>query len=194
MTKPKTARPSKKRDQIFRTAERLFSRYGSKRVTVEEICKEAGAAKMTFYKYFRNKRELVRAIRDQWVEQGFAKFDEIKALDIPFVEKVNLMTRWKAEFFSRMSSEFIQEMASIDEVLVEAKRRFLENLMEAQEQGEVRADLSPELIWLVVEKLSELTKDGSWQPLFSDFSEYQRQMRTLLFFGMLTRPDSGSTP
>ena len=39
-------------------------------MTVEEVCREAAVSKMTFYKYFQNKVELVRTIRDNWVEEG----------------------------------------------------------------------------------------------------------------------------
>ena len=184
----KSGRSSKKRDQILDTAQHLFSEHGARRVTVQEICREAGASKMTFYKYFDNKQALVRAIRDRLVNQGFAKFDEIKAKDIPFLEKVDLMTRWKTEFFSSVSVEFIRDLASTDRVLDEVKRRFLANLDDARQSGELRSDLSPEVIWLVVEKLGELVRDGSWESVGLEYTEYQWQVRTLLFYGMLARP------
>ncbi len=180
---------SKKREQIVSTAETLFSRFGAKRVTVEEICREASVSKMTFYKYFPNKIELVRNIRDRWVKEGFAKFDEINALDIPFPEKINLMTRWKVEFFPRVNAEFIRELVSMDDVVEEVKRRFLRNIADAQEKGEIRSDIHPELLWIVTEKLYDLIKEGSWKRVFSDFSEFQVQIRTLIFFGRLTREE-----
>jgi AcrR family transcriptional regulator len=45
----------KKRIQITETAIRLFSQFGTKRVTIEEICRTAGVSKVTFYKHFKNK-------------------------------------------------------------------------------------------------------------------------------------------
>ena len=74
----------KKQQQLIDTARELFCRHGVRRVTVEEICHRAQVSKMTFYKHFSNKLALVRYIRDLYVEEGFRKFDEIKALDIPF--------------------------------------------------------------------------------------------------------------
>ena len=144
---------------------------------------------MTFYKYFPNKIELVRKIRDQWVEEGFAKFDEINALDLPFPEKINLMTRWKVEFSSRISAEFIRELVAMDDVIEEVKRRYLENITNAQKKGEIRSDIDPELLWIVTEKLYELIKEGSWKNVFSDFSQFQIQIRTLIFYGLLTRKE-----
>ena len=187
MKKPKGTRQSRKREQIIRTAESLFSRFGAKRVTVEEICREADVSKMTFYKYFPNKVELVRRIRDNWIEEGFAKFDEIDAMDIPFPEKINLLTRWKVEFFSRINAEFIREPIAMDEVVEHARNRCLNNITKAQKKGEIRSDIKPELLWMVTEKLFELTKEGKWKSVFSDYTEYQEQLRNLIFFGLLTR-------
>lgn len=190
MKKPKQIRHTNKKEQILLTAERLFSRFGSKRVTVEEICRESVVSKMTFYKYFANKVALVRCIRDAYVAEGFEKFDEIKALDISFPEKIDLMTRWKVEFGTRINAAFIRELVSIDDVIDGVKERFLGNITDAQEKGDVRADIDPELLWLVTEKLYELVRDGSWQRVFSDYSRYQYQVRTLLFYGLLSRPET----
>jgi AcrR family transcriptional regulator len=189
MEKRKRNRRSKKREQIIRTAESLFSRFGAKRVTVEEVCREAGVSKMTFYKYFPNKIELVRSIRDEWVEEGFSKFDEINAMDLPFSEKINLMTRWKVEFASRVNAEFIRELVSTDDVIEQVKRRYLNNITDAQKKGKIRSDIDPEFLWLVVEKLGELVKEESWKSMFSELSQYQRQLRTLLWYGLLTRKE-----
>ncbi len=180
---------SKKQPQIIKTATDLFSRFGTKRVTVEEICQPAGVSKVTFYKYFTNKVDLIRHIRDELIEIGFARFDEISAMNISFPEKIELMTQWRIEFFSHMKDEFIHELLTLEDVVEEAKRRYLKNITEAQEKGEIRSDLSPELIWLVTERLNGIVRDESWKTIFSDYGEFQKQMRTLFFFGLLVRSD-----
>ena len=185
-------RATNKRDRIVETATDLFSRFGSKRVTVEEICRTAGASKVTFYKHFRNKADLIRQIRDELTAVGFAKFDEISAMALPYPEKIDLMTRWRIEFFSQMTDEFVRELYGLDEVVAEAKRRYLKNIADAQEKGEIGPDLSPELIWLVTERLNGIMQDGSWKTVFSDYSAFQKQMRTLFFYGLLVRPEEES--
>jgi len=173
---------------------RLFSRHGARRVTIEELCREAGVSKMTFYTYFANKTALVKTIRDTWMEEGFRKYDEINALDLPFSEKIQLMGRWKAEFAARISVDFITELVSIDDVLCEVKSRFLKNIADAREQGEIRSDIDLEFLWLVIEKLGELVTEERWKETFQEFGQYQRQIRTLLFFGLLTRDEGGGGP
>jgi AcrR family transcriptional regulator len=178
-----------KRSAILATAEELFTRFGARRVTVEEICREAGASKMTFYKHFRNKVDLVRQIHDELVARGFAVYDEINARDIPFPEKIELMGRWKQEYMSRLNLSFFKELIDIEHSVEEYKRRYLANIKEAQQSGHVRADIDPEFLWLVVEKVGELFKDGSWQTVCSDPGDAQRQLRTLLWQGLLERKE-----
>lgn len=176
---------SKKCTQLIETAKELFFKHGVQRITVEEICKKSNVSKVTFYKNFSNKDELVRYIRDELIKQGFSKYEEINELDIGFPEKVELITQWRIDFFSNIKSEFIEDILSVEETIEEMKKRYLKNIEAAQIKGEVRNDLSPELIWLVTEKLNELVRDGSWKEVFSDYSEFQKQLRKIYFYGLL---------
>jgi AcrR family transcriptional regulator len=176
-----------KQTQIVDTATELFSRFGARRVSIEELCQRAGVSKVTFYKYFKNKADLIRHIRDEMIEISFSRFDEISRMEIPYPEKIDLMTRWRVEFFSNMNEEFVRELYMQDEVVEEAKRRFLQNTTDAQQKGEVRTDLSPEFIWFITEKLNGIIREGSWKSVFDEYSTFQKQMRTLFFYGLLTR-------
>ena len=48
-----------KRREIFAAAEPLIERFGFKKTTVEEICREAGISKRTYYELFRDKADLL---------------------------------------------------------------------------------------------------------------------------------------
>lgn len=172
---------------LVETAKTLFFKHGVKRVTVEEICEKAHVSKVTFYKFFSNKDAIVRQIRDDLMNTGFSKFDEIGEMDIPYTEKIDLMTRWRVEYFSQMKSEFIEDIISFEETMEEMKKRFIKNILIAQEKGEIRRDLSPGLIWLTAEKLNEIALNGNWKDAVSDFNELHRQLRTLYFHGLLSK-------
>lgn len=49
----------KKRSVINDAAYRLFSNYGYKRVTMDDVAKEAGVTKKTVYDYYKNKNDLL---------------------------------------------------------------------------------------------------------------------------------------
>ena len=183
---------SKKRTQVIETATDLFSRFGTKRVTIEEICKTAEVSKVTFYKSFQNKVDLIRQIREELIDVGFNKFDEISDMDISYPEKIELMTQWRIEFFSQISNEFIQELFALNEIVKKIRHRYLKNIIDAQDKGEIRSDLSPDFIWLVTERFNEIVRDESWKTVFSEYSEFQKQLRTLFFYGLLVRSDSAA--
>jgi AcrR family transcriptional regulator len=178
---------SQKKDAILSTAERLFARFGAGRITVKEICETAQVSKMTFYKYFRNKQAVIAAVRDAWIERTFQAFDDINQKEIPFPQKIDMMTRWKMDFLRNTDQEFIREISRHDEVYEAIKAGYLKNIRTAREKGEIRNDIDPEFYWMVVSKISEIYRDGSWKRVFSDAAEYQRQLRTLLFYGLVKR-------
>ena len=68
---------SRKREQLIQAAEALFVKHGMRRVAVEEICRQAGVSKPTFYKYFENKAALARRIDELWIEEALQRIDEI---------------------------------------------------------------------------------------------------------------------
>lgn len=51
--------PAPKREFLLQTAEAVFSKEGFKGVSVDRILEEAGVAKMTLYKGFKSKNELI---------------------------------------------------------------------------------------------------------------------------------------
>lgn len=172
---------------LIKTAKNLFFKHGVKRVTVEEICEKANVSKVTFYKYFSNKDAIVREIRDELLRVGFSRYDEIVEMDIPYPEKIDLMTEWRVEFFSQMKSEFIEDIISFEETMTEMKKRFMKNILIAQEKGEVRRDLAPGLIWLAAEKMNEIALTDNWKDTVPDFNELHRQLRILYFHGLLSK-------
>lgn len=58
-------RSSAKRDALLDTAEELFSRQGYRAVGIDTVLAQAGVAKMTLYKHFTSKEELIAAVLEQ---------------------------------------------------------------------------------------------------------------------------------
>ena len=88
----KTRRYPKKQQAIIETAETLFQRFGFKRVTVNEICQESGVSKMTFYKYYKNKTDLIKFLLSMWIEDAFAIAKKNKASNLKYVTAI--LARW----------------------------------------------------------------------------------------------------
>ena len=182
---------SKKYRHIVETAEELFFKHSVKRVSVEEICAKANVSKMTFYRYFSNKQELAEHIIHLMFEQGYAKLDEVEALEIPFTEKIQMILDFKLEFVEKMSSEYIREyMHLIQGTLMQQwMERVMRFMRHAQERGDIRADVRPELIMLTLDKYSELVDDQRIAQIYPDYAELTRDIWRLFYYGVLPRKD-----
>jgi AcrR family transcriptional regulator len=178
---------TKKQILIVSTAKELFMKHGVRRITINEICQKAGVSKVTFYRYFTNKQELAMLIRDSLMQEGFSRFDEISGREIRFAEKIDLMTEWRREFFSGMSADFIEDVFSMEDMKEKFRDRLLHVIRSAQQKGDIRKEISPELVWLVTEKMNELVTEGQWKSAVKDYGEYQGQMRLMFYHGLLTK-------
>ena len=79
MAKAEEAGKPRVRDRIFETASNLFYRHGIRAVGVDAIAQEAGTNKMSFYRSFASKDDLVAEyLRDQ-EQEYFAWWDETMA-------------------------------------------------------------------------------------------------------------------
>ena len=188
-----------KLSQIVDTAKYLFLRHGIRRVTVEEICKKANVSKMSFYKHFKNKIDLLKYLWRDWLDEGYAVTDEINARNIPFTEKLELMIKWKMEFLSEMSSEFIEETVHADPEMMgfmmefkqRSYRRFMDYFLEWQKNGDIRSDIRPELFLAVVDKIRDIFDDDNIRNLYTDTASFSLELNKLFFYGIVNGQEPG---
>ena len=189
--------PGKKKD-ILSTAQELFQTFGIKRVSVEEICQTAAVSKMTFYKYFKNKNDLVRFLWEKAFEQGLETFDEIRAMDIPFENKLQLVLKMKEEITAKISHQFaleyfyaIPELKNFfEEQSRESINRFLDFIKEAQQKGEVRPDIQPEFLLAMINNIKLLVKDDMLVNNYPTYKDFVLEVNNFIFYGILPKPGS----
>jgi AcrR family transcriptional regulator len=68
--------PSKARQRLLETADRLFYRHGVRAVGIDTVIAEAGVAKMTLYTHFPSKDDLIVAVLRYREEQVLAFFTQ----------------------------------------------------------------------------------------------------------------------
>jgi AcrR family transcriptional regulator len=176
---------SQKIKPLIETAQDLFYKYGIKRVSVEEICKKANVSKMTFYKYFPNKTELLRHVWEGWIDEGCRALDEIDAQDIPLPDKIQKMFEWKSDFLAKISEVLIEDIQNLDLGYEKSINRFLEFIMDAQKRGEIRADIRPEFLMTVLDKLYELGKDKKLRSLYPNVIVFHREIKNFFWYGVI---------
>jgi AcrR family transcriptional regulator len=193
----KLSLPDKKKD-ILSTAQDLFQKFGIKRVSIEEICQTSAVSKMTFYKYFKNKNDLVRFLWEKAFEQGFETFDEIRAMHIPFEQKLQLVLKMKEETTAKISHQFaleyfyaIPDLKDFFERLSrDSINRFLDFIREAQQKGEVRSEIHPEFLLAVINNLKLLIKDDTLVNNYTTYKDFVMEINNFIFYGILPKPGS----
>ena len=78
----RTEKPSVQK--LLRTAKSLFFRFGIRKVSVVEICMEAGVSKMTFYRHFKNRDDIAIQVLGNYFTKRMETFELIFRENIQF--------------------------------------------------------------------------------------------------------------
>ncbi|MBU8891392.1 MAG: TetR/AcrR family transcriptional regulator [Bacteroidales bacterium] len=182
--------------EILIAAKELFWKYGFKRVTIEEVCREANVSKMTFYKHFKNKMELVKYILNHITDNANKKYRLIMDSDIPFSDKIKKTIDLKLEASQDISNEFYNDyvrhadpemIAFLQEKRNEFLGTILKDYADAQKKGEIRKDLKPEFILYFLNQMQELIKDEQLEKMYDNPQDIIMEFTNFFFYGILPR-------
>ena len=177
---------TQKRDQIIKVGEALFVKHGMRRVTVEEICRQAGASKPTFYKYFENKPALARRIVELWIEEALRRIDEIEEAEVPFPEKMRQILAVKQAISARPGPEFLEDLIPLEIDLGYALQRVMHFLVQGQKEGDIRADVRPEVLMTAFNLLNSMQHDPRIRGLYEDAETLAGDVFKLFHYGALS--------
>ena len=139
---------SDRRDHLIATAVDLFRRHGYHATGIDRIIAEAGVAKMTLYRHFRSKEELILAALRRWDEESrhwlvreieSRESDPAKRLLVLF----DVLDEWfdTPEFSGCMFINATAEYPDVDDavhrVAAEHKRLFRDYLLEQARAADV---------------------------------------------------------
>lgn len=191
---------TRKQRDIFEAGKRLFYRFGVKKVTVEEICEEAGASKMTFYKYFPGKVELAKAVIDVFYGEALEKYERMMRSDIPIEEKFRKTFELKIENVLNLEMDFVSSLYQYpEEELLEHleswKRRRMEMTQEwfekMQENGLVMEEMSFPVFMLYAESLQNFAMNEDTMNFFGTTEKLTRAVSRIFLYGIAKRKNEG---
>lgn len=148
------------RNRIFEVSGKLFKEKGFQNTTIDEITKEAGIAKGTFFNYFPTKESLLYYFKEQKEEFLLSFMKKQLSLDIPLKKKL-------MEFFILLA-EYYEKDKELSRLLFFEQKRLImtsdhkhtgrghkqkgpryfitimhELLQEGIEKGEIKKDIDP---------------------------------------------------
>lgn len=183
--------------KITGTARNLFWKHGIHRITVEEICREAGVSKMTFYKYFPNKTELVRYIITRISDDVMQKYRDIMDSGLPFREKMSRMIQLKLESTRDISQEFINDiykngspelLSFIQERVQEAFNMMTEYFSKAQKNKEIRQDINLGFIMFMFNEMVGMTTNEKLTRLYPNTQAMILEILKFFIYGVMPVP------
>jgi len=143
---------NKKYKSLLETGKKLFWKHGFRRVTIDEICHEAGVSKMTFYKWFDNKTGFAKTIFSNEVQRAIIEFRKIMEKEMPPAERLKTIITMKMEGTNDISREFLMDFYSsddtslksfVDDLTSKSWNEIISSFRMAQEKGWFRKDFKP---------------------------------------------------
>ena len=183
-------------DAIVSAARSLFWKHGIRRVSIEEICQEAGVSKMTCYKYFSNKTAIAKYLIESLFESGLKAYKDIYHSDISYEAKVKKVLELKMSNAHEMSQELVDDIykyqdEELSTTIENIKKRmidiYLEDFRESQKIGELRADVKPEFMLYFLTNLTEMFTDQKLVAIYPNPEQMIVEILSLFFYGIMPR-------
>ncbi|RLD75839.1 MAG: TetR/AcrR family transcriptional regulator [Bacteroidetes bacterium] len=185
-----------KYQDIFKTGKKLFWKYGIKRVSIEEICKEANVSKMTFYKFFPNKIELAKTIMEVVIGKSLTQFDQLIHSNLSFPEKIKEMFIMKLEGTKDISVEFITDIYKSPDLgmqhYMEKQQQnslaiFVDFLKDSQEKGLIRKEIKIDFIIFYMKQMSQMIEDEYLVSKYDHPQDLIMESMNFFFYGLLPK-------
>jgi AcrR family transcriptional regulator len=170
-----------------------------KRVSIEEICLEAGVSKMTFYKNFPNKTALALFILKQHYADSMTEYHRIMDSSLSYPEKIQRGIEHKLINAQNLSQEFVNElykngdpeiMDFMQQMVKESLEAFMNDFKTHQQKGEIRSDVKPEFMLYMLNKMTDMTTDDNFIRLFKNPAEMVSTISNFYFYGIMPVAES----
>ena len=187
-----------KKSSIVEAGRKLFFKYGFRRVSIGEICKEAKVSRVTYYKYFPDKESLFKSLVDELYAVNMSKFKELIQGNASFESAAKEMFFFKMDTMCRTGDEFIKDLLSFEKDTAlgkyfqdknEESFLFMKKIYrEAQRKCEIRPNIKIELILSYFEYMRGFFNDGNVLRLYKDRTRMYKEFFNLIFYGIINSP------
>jgi AcrR family transcriptional regulator len=143
-----------KRQKFFDAAEPLFIRFGYRKTTIEDICREVGMSKRTFYDLFRDKSDLYarlclhisEGLIEAWEHESFIDYYVTVIIQRP-IFRILLQDKETLSAFWEMGREFVDSPA------LDTMRAIIH---QGKESGHFRELDTDNAIWMIFSLLDSM--------------------------------------
>ncbi len=187
------------RVSILEAAQGLFSKYGYKKTTMEDIAQELHKGKSSLYYYFKNKEEIFQAVIDWEQSVLLNKLHEIVDSEQEPKDKLNnyVLVRMRTiseldNYFKALTDEKSGGLEFVKKVKESSEKEEIEMVKKILEEG-ISTDTFQLKNTLMGATALALAMKGLEVPMFNatnkfeDVIEHVQNVMNILFFGLIKR-------
>jgi len=183
-------------DRILLGAGDLFSRFGIKNVTMDEIAKQMGISKKTIYQHYQDKNKLVIAVVKGMIINHDTQCCEFEKKSENAIDEILLVMNYMNGFFSQMNPNFFFDMQRYHAQAWQQFLKFKEdtileqvikNLEKGRSEGLFRQDFNLKILArLRVEEIEFAMSAKYFSPNKYNLQDVQTQLLDHFLHGICT--------
>jgi AcrR family transcriptional regulator len=186
------------KETIISVARHIFSRFGFKKTTMDEIAIAARKGKSSIYYYFASKEEIFQAVVEK--EASLLKAELVKALsqisDPREKLKVYVMVRMKtisqlANFYNAIKNEYLSHLDFINQIRLKYDKDEIQMVESILQQGVENNEFNIENTSLaaiaIVTALKGMEIPMFWEQEEKDIEKRLDNLISILFYGVIKR-------
>lgn len=150
-----------KKQKVIQSALALFRQKGIKNTSMDEIALNAEVSKLSIYKYFGNKENLITIILSDSLDDICSQLSIISKKKAPFEQKITLYLGLRKKIMEKGLNVIMAEArntyssisAALDEKYKKTVAFFYELVKEGRQSGHIKKDVPDEMLKLFMDIL-----------------------------------------
>jgi AcrR family transcriptional regulator len=183
------------RAHVMHKANELFHKNGFQATSIKDICQAAEVSRVTFYHYFKNKLDIIFAIRMHDIETYITDCSAILHSDAPFLEKVEQYIAFRVGHHKHMEKKLASDIIQLSpdsEAIFQRKieyinQMFVEFILKAQRNGDVNSTLTSEKILFLFNIVVQTAQNDDMLQFYPTVSQMVQDLLDFFFFGIIGR-------
>ena len=205
MNSAKKGAPGAKRAAILDAALKLFSQYGYRRTSIDDIAREVEIAKGTVYLSFKSKEEIFRALCERLIERADSAVKLARATAGPVDVRLVAVLEAKFGFFfetvyrSAHAAELMDSKNRLSaDLFALSGRRYMKVLREMIEEATSAGELEPARMELDADDLAQMLVAAAHgiESAATSRAQYHRRLKEIVrvIVAGLSAPREGENP